>query len=399
MHTTLTAACFLALAGLIAPDVSAARGFTVLYDFQGPGSGDGGYPLGKPLLDAAGNIYGVAGGGNIQACPRYGCGIVYELAADGTEKTLHSFDGTDGYGPSGGVIMDRHGSLYGVTLGAYNASCGLVFRLAPDGTETTLYSFEDSHGCYPSGGLLMYNNDLYGTAFYGGGGTNNCGGGCGVVFKLAPDGTQTVLYAFAGGSDGEGPEGDLIMDAAHNIYGTTFYGGNYGCGVAYKLDPHGMETVLHAFSGGSDGCGPEGGLTMDAAGNIYGATSTGGGSGGSGYGVVFKIASDGTETVLYRFGGGSDGASPGGLLLSKTGDLFGTTESGGGCCGTVFKLAPDDTLTVLHKFARADGKRAGDLVPGKNGTLYGTALTGGGTAGCKRMGAGKGCGTVFVLQK
>jgi uncharacterized repeat protein (TIGR03803 family) len=183
------------------------------------------------------------------------------------------------------------------------------------GNISRLHSFSGgSDGYYPQAGLIRDGSgNLYGTTEYGGSG---CYGGiCGTVFKLAPDGTETVLHAFTGGNDGEFPLSDLIRDSSGYLYGTTFSGGTHGGGVVFKLDSSGGETVLHAFAaGGSDGFQPHAGLVMDAAGNLYGTTSLGGGVScdltESGCGTVFKLDQHGTETVLHAFGGENDGEYP-----------------------------------------------------------------------------------------
>src|SRR5215469_4800221 len=162
---------------------------------------------------------------------------------------------------------------------------------------------------------------------------------------LAQAPTFTVLYTFTGGTDGGGPQSNLIMDAAGNLYGTTAFGGSspncsFGCGTVFKLDPSGNETVLHAFTGTpGDGARPFGGLIMDAASNLYGTTQDFGGC-DLGCGIVFKLDPSGNETVLHTFTG-SDGANPSaGLIMDAAGNLYGTTPGGGasGGCGTVFKI-------------------------------------------------------------
>jgi uncharacterized repeat protein (TIGR03803 family) len=224
----------------------------------------------------------------------------------------------------------------------------------------------------PSGSLVMDGaGNLYGTTVYGGGSTacsSFSPGGCGVIWKLASDGKLTMLYQFAGGADGALPEAGVIWDAAGNLYGTTTWGGVdscssgdfVGCGVVFKLAPSPdgtwTESVLYSFTGGADGANPTAGVIFDAAGNLYGTTGSGGGTSAcpDGCGTVFKLAPnvDGTwtETVLYSFKGGVDGNGPeAGLVMDPDGNLYGTTASGGsssacpGGCGTVFKLAPNPT--------------------------------------------------------
>ncbi len=289
--------------------------------------------------------------------------------------------------------------------------------------EAVLYAFQGGNdGASPQAGLIADKaGNLYGTT-YNGGGTTNCFGGCGTVFKLAPGGTETVLHAFQGGNDGEYPLAGLIADKSGNLYGTTNEGGgtgceyNQGCGTVFRLAPDGTETVLYAFQGGSDGALPGAGLIADKAGNLYSMTSEGGGNAcpvGGGCGTVFEVAPDGTETVLHAFCAQkncTDGATPDdGLIADKAGNFFGTTSLGGvgdGCfgklaCGSVFKLAPDGTLTSLYTFCRqrkkcTDGEvpEAG-LIEDRKGNLYGTTSDGG--AYCERGDEGDGCGTVFKL--
>jgi uncharacterized repeat protein (TIGR03803 family) len=178
----------------------------------------------------------------------------------------------------------------------------VVFRLSPSGSETVLYSFTGgADGANPSAGLVRdAAGNLYGTTFLGGVESGSCGGSCGVVFKLSPTGSETVLHSFTGGADGANPSAGLIQDAAGNLYGTTFLGGvesdscGGSCGVVFKLSPTGSETVLHSFTGGADGAGPYAGLIQDAAGNLYGTTSEGGANSvcplSPGCGVVFRLA-------------------------------------------------------------------------------------------------------------
>jgi len=180
-----------------------------------------------------------------------------------------------------------------------------------------------------------------------------CGGGsgCGVVFKLDTTGKEIVLHSFTGGADGAAPStaAGLVRDNAGNLYGTTFTGGQgkcpSGCGVIFKLSTTGKVTVLHSFTGGADGAGPEAGLVRDIVGNLYGTTSSGGNlacGGGSGCGVVFKLDTTGKETVLHRFTGGKDGAIPAGRLVrDNAGNLYGTAQLRGAFLhGVVFKLTP-----------------------------------------------------------
>jgi len=275
-----------------------------------------------------------------------------------TYTVLHEFKGypTDGANPfQEHLIGDSAGNLYGTTYSGGASGYGVVFKLDTTGTESVLYSFTGgADGASPYAALLQDSaGNLYGTAT--GGGIGGCiPNGCGVVFKLDTTGTETVLYSFTGGTDGGYPGAGLIQDAAGNLYSTTFDGGASGAGVVFKLDTTGTETVLYSFTRGADGGGPKAGLIRDSAGNLYGTTASGGASSGcgGGCGVVFKLDTTGTETVLHSFTGGAGGAGPsGGLSQDSTGNLYGTAEydgvfSGDDCkvsflgCGVVFKLQP-----------------------------------------------------------
>jgi uncharacterized repeat protein (TIGR03803 family) len=206
-----------------------------------------------------------------------------------------------------------------------------------------LYTFVGgTDGGEPVAGLTRDGaGNLYGTASLGGI-SDECGLGCGVIFKLDTTGTETVLYTFAGMSDGGVPTAGLVRDAAGNLYGTTEYRGTSDWGVVFKLDPTGRESVLHSFSGGQDGATPIdfGRLVLDSAGNLYG-TAYQGGLGCKLFpcgGVVFKLPSTGKEIVLHTFRG-ADGFNPyAGLFLDRAGNLYGTTAYGGVGYGVVFKF-------------------------------------------------------------
>ncbi len=215
-----------------------------------------------------------------------------------------------------------------------------MFKLAPDDTFRVLHSFTGgSDGGYPQAGLIMdRKGNFYGTASVGG--TNDDG----TVFRISAHGKFSVLHAFAGGNDGVNPVAALIEDKAGNFYGTTRLGGGTGCfdggcGTVFKLAPDGTENVLYAFTGGSDGGEPYAGVTADRKGNLYGATITGGSP--HGYGTAFRIATHGTFKVLHTFTGPTDGEYPNsGLILGNSGELYGTTYAGGAdFWGTVFELA------------------------------------------------------------
>jgi uncharacterized repeat protein (TIGR03803 family) len=348
-----------------------ANGWTesVLHSFQGT---DGGSPgrNGGLVFDGAGNLYGLANGGGA-----YGDGTVFELtpATDGvwTATVLHDFSygGTDGFLPEGSLIFDAAGNLYGTTnwggngpcLSEFNlVGCGTVFELSPKAgggwSEKVLHNFgHGTDGTFPVAGLVFdAAGNLYGVTYEGGTGSCLRGGypGCGIVFELTPQGdgrwAEKVLHNFTG-ADGAWPVGSLIRDAAGNLYGMTNGGGVVGWGTAFELvhGPSGAwrEKILYNFNqSGSTGAVPYAGLIFDAAGNLYGTTSS---YGTGGYGTVFKLtptaAGNWAETTLHSFDGSpKDGISPlDSLIFDNAGNLYGTTSSGGSSVwGTVFEIRP-----------------------------------------------------------
>jgi uncharacterized repeat protein (TIGR03803 family) len=300
------------------------------------------------------------------------------------ETVLHVFArGNDGAYPFAELIADTQGNLYSTAPYGGSNNAGIVFRLAPDGTESVLYTFTGGNdGGTPQGGLIMdKKGNLYSTTVNGG------ADGRGTVFELAPDGTETVLYSFTGGADGANPWPRLLMDKKGNLYGTALGGGTgNNNGAVFKLAPNGRETVLYSFCSKTncdDGSQPYAPVIADSKGNLYG-TTVGGGDYNSG--VVYKVTPKGKETVLYGFTGGSDGGGPlAGLLMDSSGNLYGTAFRGGNSSndGVVFKVTPGGTEQVLYAFcAKAnctDGAtpNASFLIADKKGNLYGTVTAGG----------------------
>jgi uncharacterized repeat protein (TIGR03803 family) len=290
-------------------------------------------------------------------------------------NVLHTFHGADGGSPMGVLVRDAAGNIYGTTVGGGTGKCsklgcGTAFKLNRSGQQVWVHSFGGGDGYGPDAGLLRdAAGNLFGTTLDGGKVTKTCGGaqagGCGVVFRLDRNGNETVLYKFKGTPDGDSPEALLVEDKAGNLYGTTYEGGAEGLGAVLKIDTNGKEIILHSFAGPPDGGGDGAlsyqGVIRDAAGDLYGVTA---GGGVYGAGVVYKVAG-GKETLLYSFTGGSDGGGPNSVLLADVnGNLYGTTQNGGsstvcdGGCGTVFRLSPDGgswTETVLYSFCSVDG--------------------------------------------
>ena len=381
---------------------SAATKLKTLHAFQG-GTADGGYAYGPLVIDKRGDLYGITEDGGSTNCGGYGCGVafkltpgtgpwkekvfyalapnaegyasqnsamiadnkgnffgtdayndgdVYELSEAGgvwTQNIIHTFTNSpDGQGPNGGLVRDSSGNLYGVTTNGGANGSGAVFQLSPSSggawTESIIYSFNDSnYGPSVAYGPLAIDasGNLYGTTVEGG------TYGWGTAYKLSSSsGTweETTLYNFTlNYSAYVNPQG-VVFDTEGNLYGVTLYDGEYGLGTIYKLTPtQGFwnKTVLHTFTGGSDGGNPYGGITIDSAGNLYGPSYAGG---TYGYGTIYKFVpsgSGGIFSVMYTFRGGNDGKNPAfPLTLDSSGNLYGVSYGGAYNYGTVFEITP-----------------------------------------------------------
>jgi uncharacterized repeat protein (TIGR03803 family) len=308
-----------------------------------------------------------------------------------TYKVIHNFTGgPDGGWPSDTLTIDTAGNLFGTTLiGGSGEGNGAVFKLSKQDSAwvlTSSYQFQGAGNPF-AGVVFGPDGGLYGTTQGEGDGVN-----CGMVFKVIPPTqtppntmggwTETVLYSFLGGSDGCGPYlGDLIFDQSGNIYGTTAGGGGpSNAGTVFKLSPSRggwTESLLYSFNGGSDGANPYSSVVFDQAGNLYGTTGSGG---NYGYGTVFELTPSGsgwTKKTLYSFQSRYDGASPyGALIFDGSGNLYGTTAEGGhlNWGGTFYKLTANGgnwTETVLYAFTGGGGPMA-TLVMDRAGNFYGT---------------------------
>ena len=397
----------------------------VLYSFKGLPKEDGANPQ-AGLIFLNGALYGTTneGGRDTKQCSEYtGCGTVFEVSTSGSESVIYSFKGTpDGANPYAGLTT-IHGELYGTTyMGGknnYGTNSGTVFEVSTSGRESVIYTFKGENandGLYPLAGLIAVKGALYGTTFAGGSDGN------GTVFEVNSSGTESVLHSFTGGGyyklpDGGYPQAGLVsLDAT--LYGTTADGGGTacvegngtsGCGTIFSVSTSDNESVVYRFKGRKTGAYPSAGL-INVKGSLYGTTAGGGdpgpGSGGCsglvafGCGTIFSVSTSGTEHVLHKFKGGSDGWGPLAGLIVVKGTLYGTTASGGssGCnsygCGTVFKVSMTGAgYSVLYRFAGgADGARPFAGLVLVNGVLYGTTALGGGSTNCN-----EGCGTVFEL--
>ena len=321
---------------------------TSLYTFcpGGQACTYGSNPVGGLVQTANGDFYGTtsSGGSNDFA------GTVFKVSPTGALTTLHRFDFTDGEYPFDTLVQAANGNFYGTTGegGPYDCGtpCGTIFSITLSGTLTMLHSFDGTDGYYPWGGLVQaINGDFYGTTVYGGA-NSSCAGGCGTVFKMTPQGVLTTLYSFcsqANCADGEYPYAGLVQATDGNFYGTTYAGANGG-GTVFKISQSGSLTTLYTFcsqTNCADGETPYDGLVQGNDGNFYGTTSQGAVNNG---GTIFKVTPGGALTTLYSFcsqANCADGSrSIGGLIQATSGLLYGTTSSGGtGSDGTVFSLS------------------------------------------------------------
>ena len=352
-----------------------AQTFTVLHQFDGQ-LDDGAFPEGSVIRDTAGNLYGTT----------TNPGTVFKINKERQESVLVFLNGgSSGIFPTGSLTQDAAGNLYGVAEGG-SGGAGVVYKLTPKGEETVLFAFQggldNTNPKLPAGGVLLgKNGSIVGAAQFGN--KLKCEIGCGSVFRLDATGTMHFLHKFTGGADGGNPIGPLVQDASGNLYGVAQSGGERscpdafldqltGCGVVFKIDRRHVLTVLHTFTGAMDGAIPQGGLVLDAAGNLFGTTLKGG---GSDMGTIYKIANDDTYTVLHRFTQ-AEGQNPnGGLVSDPDGNLYGTAQLGGDqVLGTVFKLNPNGSLSVLHSFQGLEDGAVpfAGLSRDQDGHLYGT---------------------------
>jgi uncharacterized repeat protein (TIGR03803 family) len=349
-------------------------------------------PQAALVADSRGNLYGTTRFSSA-GCQ---CGAVFKLTPKSggrwSYNVIHLFKGPDGETPVGSLIFDSSGNLYGTTQSGGAHGNGVVFELSPSGskwTEKILYSFGAiSNDLRAPLAALTFDTsgNLYGTASSGG--PYLVQGG---VFELKPFGKrwkETVIYDFTGGGDGGVPMGNLVWDSAGNLYSTAFNGGDTGFGVVFELSPlsggNWTESVLYAFTGGEDGEGPQSGVVFDAVGNLYGTTYFN----SLDFGAVFELTpSRGSWTLSlpYTFCqkvGCADGATPvASLVVDSAGNLYGTTPQGGADGdGVVFKLSQSGnnwTESVVHSFDGTHGGGPNAALILYKQAIYGTAGFGG----------------------
>ena len=412
------AAIILSLYLSVAANCALSQTYNVIEAFDGS---NGAQPIAGLTLDKAGNLYGVtAQGGN-------GLGTVFELspAAGGyNQMTLYKFGtsgSADGAYPSGALVIDSAGNLFGTTEhgGAYNG--GTVFELSPGlggWTETILHNFGNgTDGMFPTSGLTINSTgDLFGTTINGGSNTKCAYSGtissCGTAFGLSPKSgggwNYAVIHNFGHAGDAYFPSSAITLDSSSNLYGECALGGQHGEGLLYELSLGSRgwtETIIHQWGSGTDGSYPYGNLTFDLAGNLYGTTSQSGVKGNMG--TVFEFVPNGTQWIeqrQYYFGINTDGQFPfSGVVVDASGNVYGTTHNGGSQgYGIVYKLTPNSTgwnEKILYNLAGANdgGISSATLVMDASGNLFGTASYGGSAQSCI-TGPVPGCGVAFELS-
>jgi uncharacterized repeat protein (TIGR03803 family) len=378
---TIVAVVLAVLVALSASPPAQAQ-YSVIYTFTG--AADGAYPNGPLVQDETGNFYGTTQGDT---------GTIFELTPAGVLTTLHTFnsDLSEGRIPEAGLFRDPDGILYGTATEGGAAGFGTIFKMDTASNFTVLHSFggpKAADGSFPNTRLVSVDGKLYGTTKFGA--TDACKA-CGIVFDVTKGGLYKVFYRFTHGP-GFYANG-LSRDAAGNLYGTVPQG--TGFGTVFKLDSSHTLTALYTFGDdGSNGMFPAGRVLVDVHGNIHGTTKNGGQVSSTacsdGCGVVFRIDPTGAETVIHQFYGGGGGSYPVAGLLDVDGVLYGTTQGVNCSCGTLFEIGKTGHYSVLHTFTGGPdgGFPVGELILGLDGSIYGVAQNGG-------NGIGPGAGVIF----
>jgi uncharacterized repeat protein (TIGR03803 family) len=356
-----------------------AQTFSTLYTFTG--GQDGQLPAGRLTMDTQGNLYGATTQGGVDGagCGAEGCGTIFELSlVNGTwsKTTLYSFPGgAAGIYPNSNLVLDAQGNLYGTTQdGGNKDNCGIVFELS-QGAETVLHTFDGKDGCSPvAGPAIDAAGNLYGATFSGGL-SKTCTrfkSGCGTIFELTPS-AQGWSFSVLSGMDDLWfwPDGPLTLDAQGNLYGTTMYGigklPSYGAGVAFKLYPRNgkwYHQFLHTFSRWYQE--PYGGLAFDQDGNLYGVTIKGVGDIGSSVYEIFPTAKAWECTYLKTFPPKAD-IPLSGVTVDSSGNLYGVTAQ------ELFKLTRNGNswdFSTLYSFPTGTPPN-GNVILDASGNIYG----------------------------
>lgn len=335
---------------------------------------DGSNPYGSLYKSSDGYFYGLTYQGGTSY---YNGGTVFKISSTGSGfAVLARFpDDAKGIYPQEGLLQAKDGYFYGTTQEGGTYGYGTIFKLCTSGYFATVRSLELTvNGGRPKGSLVQGTDGyFYGTTYQGG------SKGYGTILKISPAGAITVLKHLDYYTTGGYPEGSLVQGDDGNFYGTTVQGGANNYGVIFKISPTGTFTVLRSLSPNTDGYYLYGSLVKGNDGNFYGLSYAGG---PGGYGTIFKITPTGTFTVIKSFSYSVTGGNPYGnsLLVGKDGNFYGLTTYGGTYgYGTAFKITPTGTLTVLHNFSNAKegGYPRGNLAQASDGAFYGFTSQGG----------------------
>lgn len=367
-RTATSAAILATVAGSIVVSNSHAATLTRLASFNGT---NGSSPFGGLVRDGAGNLYGTTESDQVG-----GGGTIFKVSAGSNAiTTLADLNDSSGRNPFAGLTRDLAGNLYGTTYNGGDQNLGSVIKFdVATATLSTLASFNGADGAFPAASLIVDSaGNLFGTTVYGG--VNDAG----TVFRLDAGATSVTTLASLSQSGGMNPFSTLTRDLAGNLYGTASAGGINGRGTVFKVaaGTNALSTVA-AFSGTTTGDSPNGGVVVDAAGNLYGSTYHGG---ASDVGAIYRIAS-GTSTVTRLASlATANGTRPlGELIMDAAGNLYGTTSAGGTSgAGTIVRIAAGtNAITVLATFNTTDGATPfAGLIADASGNLYGTTQAGG----------------------
>jgi uncharacterized repeat protein (TIGR03803 family) len=281
---------------------------------------------------------------------------IFKMTPSGSISVIHTFDAGEGSAPFTRLIQARDGALYGT-------GGDVVFRVTLGGALTVIHRFTGADGSTPNGLIQGRDGNFYGTTQRGG------AAGLGTAFRMAPDGSVTTLHSFAPG-EGILPAAGLVEGADGNFYGTTYLGGAWLFGTVFKMTPDGTPSFLHHFSGaGGDGALVPSAVIQGRDGALYGVTFKGGVSGN---GVVFRLTTNGSFSVLHDFTGFPNGGNPVTALVQPSdGSLYGTAE--GGSDAVIFRIDPSGAYSIQHTFGLFEGFGLTELVHGRDGNLYGVA--------------------------
>lgn len=349
---------------LLLAGTASAQTVTTLYSFGWFGS----HPPDAPVQGRDGQLYGTTSNGFISnGC----CGTIFRVSTSGKAALLHDFSGFDGYDPSGGLTLGSDGNFYGTTFEGGYFGYGVLFKVTPAGSLTVLHYFnsDGTDGNFPDAPpILASDGNYYGTTDAGG--TNDAG----VVYKVTPTGAYSIIYnldlAIA-----DNPIGPPTQGTDGNLYVTAWFRGTSVCGSLMKISTGGLLINSYLLDCPPDGENPYT-VIQASDGNLYGTTHYGGAYSG---GVLFKLSRSFAYTVAHSFGASqTEGANPTGPPMQATdGNLYGLDRFGGDFgYGTIYRCALNGTCSTLHNWS-STVSAGGEIVQHTNGILYGVTADGG----------------------